>query len=552
MTKAPAAQESALNLLKVLSSAIAIFSTKDRTLFFANDAFAHTTRFRRSGCFKDNETPQFEQFFPADDRDFACELFRIAGTLGSAYDFERHLRRFPQGLILAEVRLKKMRLGRTDYVIFEVEDLSLSKLYNELKASHADLRTKVVELMTIKAEIEFGERQKTLTQFGDEFADRLLGPLSVCRTELETLLASLNDSGDRAVRSSLPRALKAVDGVIQDVVWLQQISRAGRMSKIGCDLREVLLSPLRLQCSYLSNLGLKNNLTETIADLERSEAMWCQLDPVEAMTCINACFKVAEEFRTGLTSVSVSCVCAWGEPFSMHMRLELKDRIHDETIQLFSEAVRKVPTRHTKSRLRLDVSTEPGACTLKLSSEDALAQSDQESNQSQAEEAKTLPKTQRSEADLPQTQNPITGNDNSGEGFILVVDDDDDIRRLLTQVLSRKGFEVVECADGEEAYQWLLENARILTESPCAAIICDVRMPRRSGPSFFLELRNLDVQVPFIFFSSHNLQDLAADLNDPRAHFINKNSSLKSVAERVSAIARAPANKTAGRAASGA
>jgi CheY-like chemotaxis protein len=534
MNRIPEKQQAAELLLESISSSIAIFSANDRMLYSANRAFANTTRFKRSGLLKGNKTPAFEQFFPIRERTAAVELFRIAASLGNAYDFERTILRFPHGQILAEMRLKRLMLGGKPYVLFEVEDLSLSKLYNDLKASHAALRSKVAQLMTIKAEIEFSERQKTITQFGNEFADRLYGPLSVCRTELEAFLPGRNTQTTDPVQIAVTRTLKAVTGVMDDLAWLQSISRNSQSSQTRCDLREVMLSVLRIQCSSLSNLGLSNNLSEVIKDCETSDQIWCQLDPVETMSCINACFRFAEEWRARIRSLQVSFVCKSEKPFSFDMHLELMSSIEAETLHLLSEAVLKAPARHSTSRLSIDVRTEPGACTLRLSSSVPLSRLQTQTKSSTINLEMDPQPQDPSEHDARKknTQNPLPQN-----GMVLVVDDDQDIRRLLTQALSRRGFSVFECADGEEAFHWALAHTRSLAERPHVAIICDVRMPNRSGPSFFLELRNLDLQVPFIFFSSHNLQDLAADLNDPNTHFLSKNNSLKFVVDRVTAIA---------------
>lgn len=67
------------------------------------------------------------------------------------------------------------------------------------------------------------------------------------------------------------------------------------------------------------------------------------------------------------------------------------------------------------------------------------------------------------------------------EHTVLVVDDDDDIRDSIREVLSDEGFAVALCADGFEALSYLRGNAR-----PCV-ILLDLRMPRCDGTSFRME-----------------------------------------------------------------
>lgn len=64
---------------------------------------------------------------------------------------------------------------------------------------------------------------------------------------------------------------------------------------------------------------------------------------------------------------------------------------------------------------------------------------------------------------------------------ILVVDDEEDVRRFLTAVLARRGYETIEAADGREAF----EIAR--RERP-DLVILDLMMPNQSGTDFYRRL----------------------------------------------------------------
>lgn len=65
---------------------------------------------------------------------------------------------------------------------------------------------------------------------------------------------------------------------------------------------------------------------------------------------------------------------------------------------------------------------------------------------------------------------------------ILVVDDDDRIRRLLAIILQRAGHEVTEARDGKVA-------ARTFRQRPAEVIITDILMPEMEGIETILELR---------------------------------------------------------------
>jgi CheY-like chemotaxis protein len=63
-------------------------------------------------------------------------------------------------------------------------------------------------------------------------------------------------------------------------------------------------------------------------------------------------------------------------------------------------------------------------------------------------------------------------------GTVLVVDDDEEVRRLLAEVLESEGYEVAAAGDGEEALEYLR------THHPPALILLDLRMPRMDGWEF--------------------------------------------------------------------
>jgi CheY-like chemotaxis protein len=68
---------------------------------------------------------------------------------------------------------------------------------------------------------------------------------------------------------------------------------------------------------------------------------------------------------------------------------------------------------------------------------------------------------------------------------VLVVDDDRDIREVLTDALEAEGYRVVTAADGQDALDWL----RGTTVRPCV-ILLDLMMPRMDGLQFRAEALN--------------------------------------------------------------
>src|SRR5687767_14588840 len=80
---------------------------------------------------------------------------------------------------------------------------------------------------------------------------------------------------------------------------------------------------------------------------------------------------------------------------------------------------------------------------------------------------------------------------------ILVVDDDDHIRLLVTSVLWQKGYDAVEATTGREALSLLRE------ESNFDAIITDLRMPKTDVLHYIDLLKHEFPSIPLIIMSAH-------------------------------------------------
>jgi CheY-like chemotaxis protein len=66
---------------------------------------------------------------------------------------------------------------------------------------------------------------------------------------------------------------------------------------------------------------------------------------------------------------------------------------------------------------------------------------------------------------------------------ILVIDDDEQLRALLYEILDRAGFEVVEAANG-------VEGLKLYRSQPADLVITDLIMPEKEGVETIMELRD--------------------------------------------------------------
>src|SRR6185312_9061080 len=78
---------------------------------------------------------------------------------------------------------------------------------------------------------------------------------------------------------------------------------------------------------------------------------------------------------------------------------------------------------------------------------------------------------------------------------LLVVDDEERIRRLLNMYLTREGYEIDEAVDGAEAVEKALVNNY-------ACILLDLMMPEKDGLEALQELREKKVMTPIIMLTA--------------------------------------------------
>src|ERR1700679_86375 len=79
---------------------------------------------------------------------------------------------------------------------------------------------------------------------------------------------------------------------------------------------------------------------------------------------------------------------------------------------------------------------------------------------------------------------------------VLIVDDDDLLRNLMSIVLQRRGFTVWTAASGAEALTAYRQHGQRI-----AVVLLDVRMPVQDGPATLAQLRQLNPELCCCFMS---------------------------------------------------
>ncbi len=94
----------------------------------------------------------------------------------------------------------------------------------------------------------------------------------------------------------------------------------------------------------------------------------------------------------------------------------------------------------------------------------------------------------------------------SGNGRILVVDDEPDIRKVVRMTLEKAGYQVLEAEDGEKAIEIINtgENRLMLD-----VMICDIRMPKINGVEAIAYFQKEWPRVPLIVLTGFPDTDMA-------------------------------------------
>jgi two-component system, chemotaxis family, chemotaxis protein CheY len=126
---------------------------------------------------------------------------------------------------------------------------------------------------------------------------------------------------------------------------------------------------------------------------------------------------------------------------------------------------------------------------------------------------------------------------------ILVVDDEDQIRLLVSQTLERAGYHVTEARDGKEAL-------RLYRLAPADLIIMDILMPDQDGLETTVALRQEFPDVKIIVMTGGsdmigilNYLDVATMLGAHRT--LQKPFEMKTLLETIQAELQAPSSQAA-------
>jgi hypothetical protein len=131
----------------------------------------------------------------------------------------------------------------------------------------------------------------------------------------------------------------------------------------------------------------------------------------------------------------------------------------------------------------------------------------------------SLPSSMRSEQNRGRTR-PVA----EGSACVLIADDEGPVRRAAVQILLRKGYNVMEASDGEEA-------VRVFQDNPDAIdlVFLDMTMPGLSGLEALELMRGLRPKIKALVASGYPLETTAA-------HFLAKPYSPLELVRRIQEV----------------
>jgi two-component system, chemotaxis family, chemotaxis protein CheY len=90
-----------------------------------------------------------------------------------------------------------------------------------------------------------------------------------------------------------------------------------------------------------------------------------------------------------------------------------------------------------------------------------------------------------------------------------VVDDEAQVRKPISIMLAKDGYEVVEAADGQEAIEALRSGDNPLMVD---TVLCDIRMPNINGKEAIVYFRSQFPGVPIVVMTGYPDVELAVSL----------------------------------------
>jgi len=97
----------------------------------------------------------------------------------------------------------------------------------------------------------------------------------------------------------------------------------------------------------------------------------------------------------------------------------------------------------------------------------------------------------------------------NGQKTILIVDDEEFIRELLSEIIAAKGFAVIEAASGPQAIDIFEQH-----HASIDLVLLDVILPDMDGREVYFKLKSIRPDVKIVIISGYSQTTVRQDLMD--------------------------------------
>jgi CheY-like chemotaxis protein len=120
------------------------------------------------------------------------------------------------------------------------------------------------------------------------------------------------------------------------------------------------------------------------------------------------------------------------------------------------------------------------------------------------------------------------------KGTVLVVDDEEPVRNVASEILRHLGYDVMTASSGEEAVEAVRNGAHP------DVILLDIIMPGRSGAHTLVELRAIEPDVPILITTGYADRATTESLStDGATGFVPKPYDIATLAKHLDIVQRA-------------
>ncbi len=138
-----------------------------------------------------------------------------------------------------------------------------------------------------------------------------------------------------------------------------------------------------------------------------------------------------------------------------------------------------------------------------------------------------FPACETASPDVPKPRKPAESW--KGSGTVLLVDDEEIVREVASEMLEMLGFTVIMAGDGEEAVEIYRERGEEIR-----LVMLDLRMPRMGGEEAFGEIRRLNKEAVVLLSSGYDEKELSGKVAfEGLAGFLQKPYRLDALSEKL-------------------